>query len=237
MDAIQGRVSIVTGAGRGIGRAVSTELARRGAKVALVARGEGEIRAVAREIESNGGQALAVPADVTSEAQVGQMVDRVLAEYGTVDVLVNNAGTTRRGPVETLPLRHWNEVLAVNLTGVFLCSRAVIPTMKRQCRGHIINISSGAGKQGYPDLSAYCVSKFGVIGFSESLAAELMEWKIKVASLLPGSVDTTFGGRAWGSGRPGSRWLQPEDVAQAIVCLLSQSGRAWTQEMNLWPFA
>jgi NAD(P)-dependent dehydrogenase (short-subunit alcohol dehydrogenase family) len=148
-----------------------------------------------------------------------------------VDILVNNAGIAFRGPVESFPLEQWNRVLAVNLTGMFLCSRAVIEPMKRQHRGHIVNIASGAAKQGYPELSAYCASKFGVLGFSEALAAELSPWNVKVSTLIPGSIATGFGPR-----RPGAKYLLPEDVAQAILYLVTQSDRAWTQEMNVWPF-
>lgn len=238
MKDIRDRVAIITGASRGIGRATALELARNGGHVALVARSEDQLRGIARKVETLGRRALVVPTDITEESQVAGMVEQVLAEFGAVDVLINSAGIAYWGLVERFPLEQWNRTLAVNLTGMFLCSRAVIEAMKRQRQGHIINISSGAGKQGYANLAAYCVSKFGVIGFSESLAAELGPHGIKVASLLPGTVDTTFS-----EGFPKERlagrtvkMLRPEDVAQAIIYLLQQSEWAWTQEMNLWPF-
>ncbi len=232
---IKGRVVVVTGAGRGAGRVIALEFARHGARVALVARTEGELEEVAREIESLGGEALTAPSDITDEAEVARMAGRVLSVFGTADVLVNNAGIMLRGPVESTKLEDWNRVQAVNVTGPFLCSRAFIEAMKKQRRGHIINISSGAGKQGYANIAAYSASKFAVIGFAESLAAELMDWGIKVTTLVPGSIDTSFGG--WQPGeRQGVKLLQPEDIAQAIVAVVSQSERAWTQEINLWPF-
>jgi len=227
-------VAIVTGAGRGVGRATALELARQGAHVALVARTEEQLRGVARKVETLGRRALVIPADITDEVQVAGMADQVLSEFKRVDFLINNAGIPCRGPVETLSLEQWNQTLAVNLTGMFLCSRAVITPMKQQRRGHIVNISSGAGKQGYPNLAAYCASKFGVIGFSESLAAEVGPNGIKVTTLLPGTVDTTFEGEA--PRGPGIKLLRPQDVAQAISSLLTQSECAWTQEVNLWPF-
>ncbi len=238
MDSLRDRVAIVTGAGRGVGRAAALELARRGARVALVARTEAQLREVAQEIEALGGQALAIPTDITDESQVARMAEQVLSRFGRVDILLNVAGIAYWGLVENFSLEQWNRTVAVNLTGMFLCSRAVIEPMKRQRSGHIVNISSGAGKQGYANLAAYSASKFGVIGFSQALAAELGSWGIKVTSLLPGSIETTFS-----AGFPPERLagrkvllLKPEEVVQAIIFLITQPGSAWTQEMNLWPF-
>lgn len=227
---------VITGASRGAGRATAMEMARQGSRVALVARSEGELREVAKQIERDGGEALVAPADVSDEASVQRMAEEVLSAFGTVDVLVNNAGTSYRGPVESMPLERWNDVLAVNLTGAFLCSRAFVPAMRRQGRGHIVNIASGAGKQGYPNIAAYSASKFGLIGFAEALAGEVGDAGIKVTTLVPGTIATGFGGRRPGERPAGVKMLEPEDVALAIVGLLRQSEYAWTQEMNLWPF-
>jgi NAD(P)-dependent dehydrogenase (short-subunit alcohol dehydrogenase family) len=237
-DILAGRVAVVTGAGRGAGRATALTLAGAGADVALVARTESELRSVAAEVQALGRRALPVPADVADEAQVDRMAERVLSTFADVDVLVNSAGIFLRSPVDGTSLDQWNRLLAVNLTGMFLCSRAFIGSMKRLQRGHIVNISSGAGKQGYANLAGYCVTKFGVIGFSEALAAEMMPHGVKVTTLVPGTIDTTFSSGAPRQRQPGEviRMLKPEDVAEAIVYLLTQSDRAWTQEMNLWPF-
>jgi 3-oxoacyl-[acyl-carrier protein] reductase len=238
MESIRYHVAIITGAGRGVGRATALELARRGARVALVARTVSQLQEVAEEVQALGREALVVPTDITDEAQVSMMAEQVLSQLGRVDILVNNAGIAFWGEVENFPLEQWNLTLAVNLTGMFLCSRAVIEPMKQQRRGHIVNLSSGAGKHGYANIAAYCTSKFGVIGFSESLAAELGPFGIKVSSVLPGTVDTTFS-----AGFPRERlagreilMLKPEEVAEAVGFLVSQPPGAWTQEMNLWPF-
>ncbi len=232
---LSGQVGLVTGASRGIGRAIALALAEAGLDLALAARGQAALDAVADEVRALGRRCVAVATDVGVPAEVDRLVARALAELGRLDVLVNNAGVDAHGTVEESAVEDWQRVLATNLTGPYLCSRAVLPAMRRQGGGAIVNISSGAGKTGYAGMAAYCASKFGLMGFAEALAAEVGDQGIKVSTICPGTTVTEFGGRP-PARQAGVKVLLPEDVAAAVLYLLRQSPQAWTSEMTLWPF-
>jgi NAD(P)-dependent dehydrogenase (short-subunit alcohol dehydrogenase family) len=239
MPALENKVAIVTGAGRGAGRAIALRFAREGASVVAVARTRIDLDRLAAEITAANGVCEVVEANVCNPADTHRMAEKAVERFGRIDVLVNNAGIN--GPisgVEETPLKEWQHTLDVNLTGPFLCSQAVLPTMKEQHSGSIIMISSGAGKQGYPNMAAYCASKFGLHGLAQSLAAEVSDLNIRVSTILPGSIaETNFSGQRKGwMPRPGAKYLRPDDIAEAILFLLQQPASAWTQEMNLWPF-
>jgi 3-oxoacyl-[acyl-carrier protein] reductase len=239
MPALENQVAIVTGAGRGAGRAIALTLAHEGASVVAVARTKSEVDRLATEIAAANGVCEAISADVANPADVQRMAAQALERFGRIDALINNAGIG--GPISSVdetPVDEWRRTLDVNLTGPFLCSQAVLPTMKEQRSGHIIMISSGAGKQGYPNMAAYCASKFGLHGLAQSLAAEVSDLNIRVSTILPGSIaETNFSGQRKGwIPRPGAKYLRPEDLADAILFLLHQPPSAWTQEMSLWPF-
>src|SRR5687767_11175196 len=237
------KVAVVTGAGRGIGRATALALADEGAAIALVARSSRELADVAREIRArrDGGGAgeravLAVPCDVTDEEQVEGMVARVLEEFGRIDVLVNNAGFNQVGLVEETPLARWQEILAVNTTGTFLCSRAVLPTMRRQGGGKIVNVVSGAGKRGSATRGAYSAAKFGVIGFSQALQLEVKGRGITVSCVSPGPVATKL--RAQNvPGEDPATLLQCDDIAEAIVFLATRPEWVIIPEFEVRPRA
>ena len=181
------RVVIVTGAGRGIGRAYALGLAAEGARV--VAADVLDCKPVSTEIEARGGQALAVACDVSREADTQRLATETLARFGRIDALVNNAalyGNLKRRPFMEIPVEEWDEVMAVNLRGLFLCSRAVFPAMKAQGKGVIVNISSSTFFKGVPDYIHYTTSKGGVVGFTRSLARELGPHGIRVNALAPG---------------------------------------------------
>lgn len=234
---LDGQVALVTGASVGVGRATALALAGEGVAVGLLARGAAGVEQLAAEIMATGGRALALPGDVTDEAAVSEAVAGVARAFGRLDILIANAGMNRSGPVEGYPLANWQAVLGVNLTGVFLCTRAAIPHLRASGGGQILAVSSGAGKQGYPNLAAYSAAKFGVIGFMQALAAELKPDNIRCGVLLPGSIRTGFGGRpAAEKTGTAARYLEPDDVARSLLHQLRQPPHAWVQELHIWPF-
>ncbi len=220
----------MTGASKGIGRAVALALAEAGSDVVLAARSQAELDAVAREATARGRAALAVPTDVRDAGQVEALVARALERFGRVDTLVNNAGLGWFGPVDELPVEKFDEMVAVNLRGPFLCTRAVVPTMKRQGSGAIVNVASVAGLVGNPNLSGYNATKFGLMGFSESTMLELRQAGIKVAVICPGSTATDFGS---GQDMPGK--LAADDVAAAILAILTAAPNALLSQIHLRP--
>jgi len=187
---LDGQTIIVTGASQGIGRAIALACAREGARVVVVARTEAKVRAVADEIYAQGQEAMSVPADVTDEGQVAHIVERTLERYGRVDGLVNSAGVAPLSPITETSLEMWRRTMAVNVTGTFLCCRAVWTPMARQGGGSILNISSGSGKRAHAEWSAYCASKWAVMGLTESLSLEGYPLGIRVNALCPGPTAT-----------------------------------------------
>jgi 3-oxoacyl-[acyl-carrier protein] reductase len=204
--------------------------------VALVARSAGPLRDVVHGLRDTGRRAEGFPADVRDERQVRGAVDRVLSAFGRLDILVNNAGIAVWGPVQGFALADWERTLATNLTGPFLMARAVLPAMIQQGGGQILNLASGAGRGGLPNLAAYSASKAGLMAFCEALASEVREHRIKVMVLAPGSVATGFG-EGFPAGRQGrsKRPLQPADVAAAAFAMVTQPPHAWLSEAVLRP--
>jgi NAD(P)-dependent dehydrogenase (short-subunit alcohol dehydrogenase family) len=207
-------LAVVTGAGRGIGRAAALALSRRGLDVALLARTGEELAAVAAEIAREGGRARAIACDVAEPRDVENAARIVTGELGTPAVVVNNAGIIRRGRVHEMAPEDWRRVLDVNLTGTFLVTRALLPSMLAAARGRFIQVASISATLGTAGASAYCASKWGVVGFTKSLAEELRGTALSTMSILPGSVDTAM---LEGSGF--SPDMIPDEVAGTIVYL------------------
>ena len=186
---LRDEVAIVTGGGKGIGRAISLAFAAEGAIVVIAARTSSKLDEAVERIKSGGGRAKAIQADVSDEKQVRRLVADTVDDYGKVDILVNNSGIG--GPtvnVVDLRLQDWNEVLAINLTGSMLCAREVLKHMIPRRKGNIVNIASDAGRFGYPMRSPYCVSKWGIIGLTETLAIEVGQHDIRVNCISPAAV-------------------------------------------------
>jgi short-subunit dehydrogenase len=211
---------LVTGASSGIGAACARAFAREGARVALLARRRERLEALAGEIESSGGSALVLPADVSDADSIRAAVGHTLAQWSRVDVLINNAGYGFLGSVEVTTPEEFERIFAVNVMGAVLATQAVLPAMKEALRGHIINISSVIGRRGTPQRAAYAVTKFGIVGFSEALRMEVREHGIHVTVVYPGFTRTEFQEaeiKKEARLMPSGPIQSPEKVAHAIV--------------------
>jgi NAD(P)-dependent dehydrogenase (short-subunit alcohol dehydrogenase family) len=228
---LAGKIAVVTGAARGIGRAVVREFAREGALVHAIDLLGDELASVAKE------HAAITPwtLDLTQAPEVARVFAAIEAQAGRIDVLVNNAGIIFFKPIEATPVADWDRLLAVNLRGPFLCTRAVAPGMKRRCSGAIINVSSNAGVRGGVDESAYCASKFGIEGFSRALALEFAPYNVSVNSVTPGHPVHTAMSETTYDAANRKIWKDPAEIAPAFVHLALQDAsgihdryvRAW----------
>jgi 3-oxoacyl-[acyl-carrier protein] reductase len=229
---LEGCVAIVTGAGRGIGRAVASALGRHGVSVVLAARTEHEIGQAAAAIEAAGAKALAVPADVSREEDVRRLVSAATERFGGIDILVNNAAVGRFGPLEQMSTVDWDLVMAVNVRGPFMLCREAIPYLRRRERSWIVNVGSVVSVKGYVNQSAYSASKHALLGMSRALAKEVHKDGIRVHAVCPGGVDTEFVGDA----RPDldrTVLMTPESIAESVVFLLTMGGNAVVDELHL----
>ena len=243
---LEGKVALVTGGGRGIGRAIALALARAGADVAVTARSVAEIEAVAREIRALGRKAAALPADVGDRLRVDASVETAGQRLGPVQILVNNAGMAVSAKLGDIDDTLWDRHLRVNLTGAFYASRAALPGMLAAGWGRIVNVASVAGRQGYPYVAAYVASKHGLLGLTRALALEVVQTGITVNAICPGYVASDL---TWESARriqaktgrsydeavqslaafsPQRRLIEPEEVAAIAVYLASEEARGVT---------
>lgn len=230
---LDGQVAVITGAGRGIGAAIAGKLSSLGAVAVLCGRTVATLESTAQAITQAGGKAAVVPCDVASLASVESAASHVEKTFGRLDILVNNAGVRGvDGPLYELPQDGWEHILNTNLRGVYYTTRAFVPMMMRAHSGHIINISSLAGKNALPNGAAYAASKWGLNGLSYSLAEELRGHNIRVAVICPGSTNTELSPHA---GKDPAKMLQPGDVAHAVAMLVTQSPQSFVSEILLRP--
>jgi NAD(P)-dependent dehydrogenase (short-subunit alcohol dehydrogenase family) len=230
---LHGRVALVTGAGRGIGRATALELAAAGASVVLTARTRREIDAAAGAITQRGGVALAIACDVRDAAQVHDTVSAAVRHFRRLDILVNNAGAFQIALIEATDEKLWDTILDTNLKGAYLMTRAAVPHLVRH-RGHLLNVVSMAGRKSWPGNSAYSASKWGLLGFTNVLRTELGPRGVRVTALLPGAVDTPIWDPIPGTWNR-ARMLRPETVAQAIVDVCKLPPEACGEEVVIVP--
>jgi NAD(P)-dependent dehydrogenase (short-subunit alcohol dehydrogenase family) len=229
---LTGQIAIVTGAGRGIGEAISKRLARLGALVVLVARHASRLGEVKREIEDGGGQAEIHPLDLLHEDAIDTLAKSITERHGRCDILVNNAGLGILGkPLHQTTSDNWDAMIGTNLRAPYLMIRAFAPLMIAAGRGHIINVSSLAGHNPLKNGAAYAASKWGLNGLTYSVAEELRDYGIRVSAVAPGSVNTGFGD----STKDGSWKIQPDDVANVVAMLVTQSPHSFVSEVLLRP--
>ncbi|HCG77523.1 MAG: hypothetical protein COZ37_06325 [bacterium (Candidatus Ratteibacteria) CG_4_10_14_3_um_filter_41_18] len=229
---LKGKVAIITGAGQGMGESVAKLFAKEGAKVVVNDINENKAKMVAEEIRSEGEEALAIRADVTNRREVSRLVEKTVEEFGTVHILINNAGILRSSKIEAISEEEWDLVLNINLKGTFLCSKAVLPIMKKNRYGRIVNFSSSAGRS-VSTLGGihYTAAKAGILGLTRQMAKEVAAFNINVNSVCPGLIDTEMVRdncpperlRHYEESFPIPRLGRPEEVARLVLFLVSDS--------------
>ncbi|WP_041918701.1 SDR family oxidoreductase [Gloeocapsa sp. PCC 7428] len=228
------KVAIVTGGGRGLGEAICHALADAGITTVVADVRVESAEKVAQDLRQNGKEAIAVSLDVADSEQVATVTDKVISQYGKVDVLVNNAGIDLTVPLEEMPVQEWDRILGVNLTGPFLMSQAVFPTMKAQGGGSIINITSTAAKRAWANASAYHASKWGLLGFSHALHVEGRPHNIKVTAVVAGGMQTPFLTERFPD-IDMTTLQDPKNVAQTVLYLLMQPAETVIAEITVLP--
>lgn len=223
---LKDKVAIVTGGGRGIGRAIAVAYAAEGARVVIAARSTAQLDEVAAEITERGGEVLTVPTDLRVRTEVENLIQQTVDKFGRIDILVNNAGINPRGPFLESTDKEWEQGWQINVMGVVYCCRAVLPIMQQQRSGNVINVGSGMGQVGRSNLSVYCASKAALHGLTQSIAEEVWEDGIIANVLIPGPVKTELSKPAWESSgtfrAQSDPWKEPEQVVASALFLATQ---------------
>lgn len=235
MGKLQGKVALVTGAGRGIGKAIALALANEGANVIVSSRTKKEIELVAGEIESLGSKSLAVQADMSREEDVQKLVSDAQKTFGTIDILINNAGIGAFANVAELSTKDFDDMWNINMRGTFLCTKAILPFMINQKSGDILNIASLAGRNAFIGGAGYAATKWALIGFSRCLMLEVRDKNIRVITICPGSVDTDFNGQSPREKRHSPAIPKAGDVAQVALNTLLMPRNVMVSEVDIRP--
>ncbi len=235
MQELKGKMALITGGSRGIGKAIALALAEEGVNVAITGRNEEKLKAVVQEIEQKGVKSAYAVFDITSKTEVYGALEKLQKDFGKIDVLVNNAGIAAFGGILEMEDEKWEEIVKTNLFGAYYVVKAVVPSMVERKTGDIINISSTAGLKGNAMTSAYSASKFGLIGMSESMMLELRKQNIRVTTLMPSTIASDMSKEVLKitDGNP-EKVLQPEDFAELVVDLLKLNKRAMLANASLW---
>lgn len=229
MAALKGQIALVTGASRGIGRAIARRLAFSDCDLVLLARSRDELNELAMKIKSAGREAMAIPTDLRDPAQIQSAVDKALKYFGRIDVLVNNAGLWRYAPVHELKLEDWDEMFDVNVRGAFLATKFVLPSMLARRSGHIVNIVSVSGLIGETEAAGYNATKWAMRGFSYSLLKEVRDRGVRVTMIHPGGVNNEEG-----KGQRAGKLIQNADVAEMVYLAVTMPPRANLTEATVW---
>jgi len=234
MESLKGKKALITGAGKGIGKALAIAFAKEGIHVALLSRTKKDLEKVAKEARTYGVEAVVVTADVSSIDSVNKAAETVLNAFGRIDILINNAGIGKFGKFMDLEPVEWEEIININLMGVYYVTRAFLPQMIERKTGDIINISSTAGLKGHAVTSAYSASKFGVLGLTDSLMQEVRKYNIRVNAFIPSTVATDMAlDLNLTDGNP-EKVLQPEDIAEVLVGQLKLNRRVMVVSSSVW---
>jgi len=231
----QGKTALITGAGKGIGKAIAMALANEGVNLGLIARTAADLEDTAASItQAYGTKVSMATADVSKRSEVESAYQKIEADLGAIDILVNNAGIATFGAVTEMPPEEWERIIQVNLMGTYYVTYTVLPAMISRKSGHIINIASTAGERGFATGSAYCASKFAVLGFTESVLQEVRKHNIRVTALTPSTVNTELAAKAGLKIGDEDRMLQPEDVAQLALATLQLPERVFVKTAGIW---